>query len=77
MKKLNASQTIPTNIVKYLNGVNHNEYESVVDAFIESYDDWTLPDELNDFCKDIKNFHLCVIYLLDSERSLHMFENGE
>lgn len=77
MKKLQTNQIIPTNIVKYLNAINHNEYESVVDTFIESYNDWTLPDELHDFCKDIKNFHLCVLYLLDIEMSLHMFEEGE
>lgn len=80
MKKLKTNkmnQTIPTNIVKYLNSFNCNEYESVVDAFIESYNDWTLPDELHDFCKDINNLDLCVLYLLDTGMSLHMFEDGE
>ena len=80
MKKLKTNkmnQTIPTNIVKYLNAFDHNEYESVVDAFMESYNDWTLPNELDDFCKDINNLDLCVLYLLDTEMALHMFEEEE
>ena len=74
MKKLKTNQIIPTNIVKYLNAFDHNEYESVVEAFMESYNDWTLPNELDDFCKDINNLDLCILYLLDTEMSLHMFE---
>lgn len=76
-KTLKTHIFLPLEITKLLDSIHSSEYESSVDNFIESYNDFTLPNKLHEFCKNEKNFNLCLIYLIDSEWCLHLFELGE
>jgi len=67
--------TIPKDIAKMLNDINASEYEILVDNFIESYYDNTLPEKLNNFClKNLTNYILCIVYLSGQELGKNLVE---
>lgn len=62
------SLTIPKSIAKELDNINASEYESLVDRFIEDYEDDSLSEKLTEFSsKSPYNYHLCILYLVGEE----------
>lgn len=67
--------TIPKDIVSQLNNINASEYESIVDRFIENYEDYSLSEKLIEFSsKSPYNYHLCILYLVGEELGKRMVE---
>ena len=67
--------TIPKDIVSQLNNINASEYESLVDRFIEDYEDYSLSEKLIEFSsKNPYNYHLCILYLVGEELGKRMVE---
>ena len=69
--KVNKEQSqfvISEGIAKLLNNINASEYESLVDRFIEDYEDDSLSEKLTEFSsKSPYNYHLCILYLVGEE----------
>ena len=67
--------TIPKDIVNQLNNINASAYESLVDRFLDDYENYSLPEELTEFSwKSAYNYHLCILYLLGKELGKQMVE---
>lgn len=76
--KINKEQyqfTISEDIANQLNNINASEYESLVDRFVEDYEDYSLSEKLTEFSsKSPYNYHLCILYLVGEELGKRMVE---
>lgn len=76
--KINKEQyqfTISEDIANQLNNINASEYESLVDRFVEDYEDYSLSEKLIEFSsKNPYNYHLCILYLVGEELGKRMVE---